>query len=603
MQITIRNRLMLSIGGLLLLLFCIQVLIDYEQQKHHLLTESIKDAEIINGMMMATRRVFHKQFLESGIELTRKTVGFLPAHAMNHISAEFLNFNSSGLTFNNISDRPRNPSQQADQVEMEAIDFFRKNPDQQQHTSSHIDNAGKEFFHYTRPIYIEAYCLDCHGLKDDAPEPIKSIYNTGYNYREGELRGLVSIKIPLDAINEGVWEHMQERILFIFLGYLLIFSLLFLLLRKTVFLRLEQLAEGVGQLENGGGLNTIPVNHQNSDEIELVALAINKMASRVAERTQHLRQSEESMQSVIQSLVEGLVIVTLDGKIELINKVACELFAVTPEEAQSATLDQLIPELQRQDHRLGFQRYRTSGYKQTLEHGWFEVKYEREGAPLRYLEISVKEIFLNDLPMFLGLIRDITSRKSDDRQRHEQEALRHSLLMSVGEGIVGVGLSGECTFVNRKAMDLLGYRDQQQLIGKEFHALAHHSYADGTPYPREKCPMNQLINSKHPIGQTISEEALWRSDRTSFPTRYHIEPVIHGNQLQAIVVSFSDMSEQLNIESKLKSQVTDLERFNQLAVGRELQMVELKQEINALLENNGYPARYPAAEIHRELEP
>ncbi|MBI4669603.1 MAG: hypothetical protein HY747_10570 [Elusimicrobia bacterium] len=38
----------------------------------------------------------------------------------------------------------------------------------------------------------------------------------------------------------------------------------------------------------------------------------------------------------------------------------------------------------------------------------------------------------------------------------------------------------------------------------------------------------------------------------------------------------------------------DLEHFNRLMVGRELRMVELKQEVNTLLEKSGQPKKYEA---------
>ena len=48
--------------------------------------------------------------------------------------------------------------------------------------------------------------------------------------------------------------------------------------------------------------------------------------------------------------------------------------------------------------------------------------------------------------------------------------------------------------------------------------------------------------------------------------------------------------------ASLHETVEDLERFNRLAVGRELRMIELKQEINGLLQAAGEPPRYEVVE-------
>jgi len=42
----------------------------------------------------------------------------------------------------------------------------------------------------------------------------------------------------------------------------------------------------------------------------------------------------------------------------------------------------------------------------------------------------------------------------------------------------------------------------------------------------------------------------------------------------------------------LKQKYAEIDRFNQLAVGRELRMIELKEEINELLKVAGKPPKY-----------
>lgn len=68
------------------------------------------DVHAIRGILMATRRVYHQQFMDSGLPVTEPTIGFLPAHAMGRISAEYRAWNDNGYRFNNVSDRPRNPA-------------------------------------------------------------------------------------------------------------------------------------------------------------------------------------------------------------------------------------------------------------------------------------------------------------------------------------------------------------------------------------------------------------------------------------------------------------------------------------------------------------
>lgn len=54
-------------------------------------------------------------------------------------------------------------------------------------------------------------------------------------------------------------------------------------------------------------------------------------------------------------------------------------------------------------------------------------------------------------------------------------------------------------------------------------------------------------------------------------------------------------------EKALKERINKLERFNKLTVDRELQLIELKKEINELLEKAGLPKKYSISEQMNEL--
>ncbi len=56
--------------------------------------------------------------------------------------------------------------------------------------------------------------------------------------------------------------------------------------------------------------------------------------------------------------------------------------------------------------------------------------------------------------------------------------------------------------------------------------------------------------------------------------------------------STRDITERKSAEEELKKKTKELEGFNKLAVGRELKMIELKKEINALLGELGKEPGY-----------
>ena len=62
------------------------------------------------------------------------------------------------------------------------------------------------------------------------------------------------------------------------------------------------------------------------------------------------------------------------------------------------------------------------------------------------------------------------------------------ILDAAGEGIYGLDTDGLTTFVNPAAARMLG-RGADELIGQPMHAVLHHKRPDGSPYPREECPI------------------------------------------------------------------------------------------------------------------
>jgi hypothetical protein len=53
-----------------------------------------------------------------------------------------------------------------------------------------------------------------------------------------------------------------------------------------------------------------------------------------------------------------------------------------------------------------------------------------------------------------------------------------------------------------------------------------------------------------------------------------------------------DITERKHMEEELRRNIEELERFNKLAIGREIKMIQLKEEINELLCQLNQDKRY-----------
>jgi diguanylate cyclase (GGDEF)-like protein/PAS domain S-box-containing protein len=139
-------------------------------------------------------------------------------------------------------------------------------------------------------------------------------------------------------------------------------------------------------------------------------------------------------------------------------------------------------------------------------------------------------------------------RQSKSAVEASEQRLR-LLLESVSNGIWGLDKEGNTTFVNLAAANMLGYTPEE-LIGKSMHETIHHSYADGTHYPSERCPMHAtLLDNKNRTG---IDEVLWRKDGSSLPVDYSSHPILLQGKLEGAVVVFDDISERKQKDEALK---------------------------------------------------
>ena len=149
----------------------------------------------------------------------------------------------------------------------------------------------------------------------------------------------------------------------------------------------------------------------------------------------------------------------------------------------------------------------------------------------------------------VGLATDITERIKSEKALQDAEERARLLLHHSTEGIFGIDSQGLTSFVNPAAAQMLGY-GVKELIGRDNHAMVHHSYADGTPMPEEESRM--LKAAKTGKSYHVEDEVLWRKDGTSFPAEYHSTPIYRTDELIGAVVTFHDISERREAEQQIR---------------------------------------------------
>jgi two-component system, NtrC family, sensor kinase len=203
-----------------------------------------------------------------------------------------------------------------------------------------------------------------------------------------------------------------------------------------------------------------------------------------------------------------------------------------------------------------------------------------------------------------GIGVDITTLKETEQSRQESEDRYLLLLNSTAEGIYGLDLEGNCTFCNPACLRCLGYQAPEELLGKNMHALMHHTRADGAPYPAEECRIYVAIREGE--ASHVAEEVLWRADGTSFQAIYWSYPMRRAGELLGAVVSFLDISELKRAEQSLRdSEETYRELFEHATYGsfrsnREGDFLDVNPALVAIL-GYGSKAELMACNLNRDI--
>ena len=126
------------------------------------------------------------------------------------------------------------------------------------------------------------------------------------------------------------------------------------------------------------------------------------------------------------------------------------------------------------------------------------------------------------------------------RELKDKESFAHNIIESMAECAYGVDHQGNITFANRSLLDVLLYDNEAELIGKNAHALLHHSHPNGSHFPESACPINVALAQEQSAHQ--SDEWFWCKDGTGKAVEYWAKPLVFANGSVGSIVTFVDIT-------------------------------------------------------------
>ena len=225
-----------------------------------------------------------------------------------------------------------------------------------------------------------------------------------------------------------------------------------------------------------------------------------------------------------------------------------------------AILGSVEYERQKNIYRQGLEQYaasKGSGLKEALtvsrEAMDDAVETSHKAAMIGRLWLAFSIAIALAITGIMGLLSSHFVRMENKRKEAEDSVkrLHHQnelILNAAGEGIFGLDIYGNHTFMNPSAAQMLGYT-VDELIHINSHRACHSKKADGSPYSEEECPIHLAYRD----GKVhhVTDEVFWRKDETSFPVEYTSTPLIEDGKLSGAVVTFMDVTKRRQSEKAL----------------------------------------------------
>jgi PAS domain S-box-containing protein len=213
----------------------------------------------------------------------------------------------------------------------------------------------------------------------------------------------------------------------------------------------------------------------------------------------------------------------------------------------------------------------------------YEARMRHANGNYRWINVAgfgIERDSAGRVTRLLGIRMDVTER------RQAQERLAHlaAIVESSDDAIIGKALDETIVSWNRGAERIYGYT-AGEIVGCPISILI--------PPGLQEELATIMDGIKRGEGVEHLETTRVRKDGQTIQVALTISPIrdARGQIVGASTIA-RDITERKRAEAEMRARNEELTRFNQTATGRELRMIELKQEINELCRAAGQPPRY-----------
>jgi PAS domain S-box-containing protein len=259
-----------------------------------------------------------------------------------------------------------------------------------------------------------------------------------------------------------------------------------------------------------------------------------------------------SLRALVDTIVDGVVIIDVQGLIRVFNPACERLFGYAQGEVVGQNVAMLMPEPYRREHDDYLEAYRRTGQRKIIGLGREVVGRRKDGSTFP-MELSVGETRLGSGNAYVGVIRDVTERKQAERRLRDGEARLRAVIDTVVDGVVMIDANGLIRMFNPASEWLFGYR-AREVLGKNVSMLMPNPYRsehDAYLHHYRRTGERRIIG--------IGREVLGlRKNGETFPMELSVGEMIQSGE-QMFVGVIRDISDRKRADERQKLLAAELD--------------------------------------------
>lgn len=210
--------------------------------------------------------------------------------------------------------------------------------------------------------------------------------------------------------------------------------------------------------------------------LDLAQVVVDELQIRSAlSAASELRDHEERLHSVLDTVVDGIVTIDARGLIQTVNRAIEKIFGYPAKELLGRNVNVLMPEPYHSGQDDFLDNYLKSGQPKVIGIGR-EVEGLRNDGSTFPMELAVGEMKVQGQRMFTGIVRDITERKNDEGALLKASRLVESIAQTVVDAIITINPLGIVQTFNLAAERMFGY-SADEVIGVNIKSLMPDPYS------------------------------------------------------------------------------------------------------------------------------